>query len=225
MTSYVYNHYNKSTGDIFYIGIGTGKNFYRSRNFKARSKNWHIYTDGLDFGISITHKDICFEEAKSIEKYLIAFYGRKLDGGILINITKGGDGCLGRPMSEEHKKQLSVLSKIRSKGNKYNLGKKRTDESKMKMSKAHTGKIVSDETKKRMSESKTGLKRKSSPRGPRPEEYKQKMREINKGLGLGRKLTDEHRANIGKASTGRRQTPESIAKAKLTRYGAKNNEI
>ena len=50
------------------------------------------------------------EESYELEKTLIKFWGRKLDGGILMNIQTGGDGGFsGRKESEEHKKWRGQL--------------------------------------------------------------------------------------------------------------------
>lgn len=91
----VYQHINKKTEEIFYIGIG--KKEERAYHKDNRGKFWKDYISKYpDYEIKITHKDIIWEEACAIEKYLIAFYGRRdLGKGSLVNMTDGGDGILG----------------------------------------------------------------------------------------------------------------------------------
>ena len=88
----VYQHKRKDNGRVFYIGIGHEKN--RAYQKKGRNYDWHKEIKlGNGFITEITHKDIVWEEACSIEKYLIAFYGRRdLGLGYLVNQTDGGDG-------------------------------------------------------------------------------------------------------------------------------------
>jgi len=82
--------------------------------------------------------DISNSELNQLEMQQIALFNPKF------NFTKGGDGCLGRKLSEETKKKI-----IES-----NTGQTRTEEQKKKMSEAHKGKKLSEETKRRMSENK-----------------------------------------------------------------------
>ena len=91
----VYIHRRKDIEDpflnVFYVGAS--KNEYRaSEGGKSRrSKDWKNITNQCEFIVEITHKDVLIEEAYAIEKYLIAFYGRKdLGLGNLVNKYDGG---------------------------------------------------------------------------------------------------------------------------------------
>ena len=64
----------------------------------------------------------------------------------------GNTYTLGKKHTEETKLKIGLSHK----GNKYNLGKKHTEETKQKISESSKGKIISDETKKKMSESSRG---------------------------------------------------------------------
>ena len=44
-----------------------------------------------------------------MEKQYISLFGFKNDGGLLVNSTLGGDGCLGYKHTEEHKLKLKEL--------------------------------------------------------------------------------------------------------------------
>lgn len=123
--SYVYQHTRNDTGEIFYIGIATDKN--RAASKSKRNPHWWNIVKKHGYSVSITHDNIVWEEACSIEKYLICFYGRRNNRtGILVNMTDGGEGANGVVMSDEFKSQMS----IRKKGNKNFLGKKHTEETK-----------------------------------------------------------------------------------------------
>lgn len=101
----VYQHKIKNTGEVFYIGIG--KSEKRAYSKRSRSKFWKDYTSKYDYDVEITHKDIILEEACSIEKYLISFYGRRdLGLGPLVNMTDGGEGV--KNLSKESRSKMAV---------------------------------------------------------------------------------------------------------------------
>lgn len=106
---YVYKHYIDDPDMPFYIGMGCGR---RCRKGK-RSGKWHNYVS--NFGGKYNDEKIKIEltkhEAYKLEVELIKHYGRMLDGGILVNISKGGTGSVGAPMSDENKKKVSERSK------------------------------------------------------------------------------------------------------------------
>lgn len=86
----VYTHIRKDKNQVFYVGIG--KDISRAYSKSGRSNYWHNIVNKYGYDVLITHNDICKEEACSIEKYLICFYGRKdLNLGPLVNLTDGGE--------------------------------------------------------------------------------------------------------------------------------------
>jgi hypothetical protein len=101
----VYQHIRKDNNQIFYVGIG--KSEKRAYDKIRRYKPWKDLTKNHDFYVEITHRDICWEEACAIERYLIAFYGRRdLGLGPLVNMTDGGDGT--KNLSQESKSKMAV---------------------------------------------------------------------------------------------------------------------
>lgn len=140
----VYLH-KKPNGDIFYVGIGNPKRPY----WKYR-KNPHwmnIVKKYPNYIIEVIAQNVDWDSACSIEKELILKYKRKCDGGILANVTLGGDGVRGRIVTKE---QRAILSR-KSTGNKNSLGIKHTEEARKNMSLAHMGKKMNSETKIKIS--------------------------------------------------------------------------
>ncbi len=106
----VYTHTRLDTGKVFYVGIG--KNETRAFNTYHRSNWWKKITSKTKYQVNITHKDILWEEALVIEKYLISFYGREdLKQGTLCNMTDGGEGVLNPTV--ERREAISMCNKQR----------------------------------------------------------------------------------------------------------------
>jgi hypothetical protein len=81
----------------YYIGIGDmNRPFapHKHGNIELKPKD--------DSQIIILESNLTFDKAKELEKYWIAFYGRKDNGtGILRNRTDGGEGTIGIKKSKE----------------------------------------------------------------------------------------------------------------------------
>lgn len=129
----VYQHIRKDTNEVFYIGIG--KTIQRANSIFGRNKYWNRIAKKYGYQVEITHKDIIWEEACSIEKYLIEFYGRAdLQKGILVNMTDGGDGQENPSKETRVKMSLARKSRItkqetKEKIRQSKIGKKRPDNS------------------------------------------------------------------------------------------------
>jgi len=90
--AYVYSHTRVDTGEIFYIGIGSDKRYSRAFCKKGRNSYWYKITNKTGYTVTILLDGLTWEEACSEEVLLIKKLGRKSEGGILVNITEGGDG-------------------------------------------------------------------------------------------------------------------------------------
>lgn len=99
----VYRHIRLDKNEPFYIGIGNSK--YRATKKDSRNDIWQKIVDKTPYRVDILFDDITWEEACEKEKEFILLYGRKKDGGILANITFGGEGVLGLPQSDEAKEK------------------------------------------------------------------------------------------------------------------------
>jgi hypothetical protein len=89
----VYQHFRKDNNELFYIGIG--KKYKRAKSTSGRNKEWRAIANSVGFEVEILIDNISWELACEYEIILINFYGRKHLGGLLVNMTEGGDGSKG----------------------------------------------------------------------------------------------------------------------------------
>jgi hypothetical protein len=162
-------------------------------------------------------KNLTEFDAYKHENYIISILGLKSEGGILINMSYGGEGSSGRVLSEETKE------KIRQK----NKNKKRTEEHKKLISQQvsqrrwwnngeidkHTiecpgdGWVLGRLYSRKLSESEIENLRKINTGKYVSEKTRQKQSILRKG----KKLTDEHKKKIGQASKRLGLIPPSAA--------------
>lgn len=156
MDNYCVYFYLREDLTPYYVGMGRkqrpfAKHAHRQdkSDFKPQNKEQ----------IKIVHENLSQEEAFALEIFYIKKYGKKCNGGILINLTDGGEGA---EHNEETKKKLSLMK----------TGTKASEETKRKMSEKRKGKkmppgsgkkaaltriangnhIPSEETRRKMSE-------------------------------------------------------------------------
>ena len=139
----VYMHISPS--EKIYIGITGQKPEYRwKKNGLGYKTQTYFYRAIQKYGWgNFQHKIICehltHELACKIEQQLIAHYNTK-DPRYGYNLTDGGEGSYGRPMSD---KQKEILSKARTEKlsgtNNPNYGRPRTDLTKQRISDALKG--------------------------------------------------------------------------------------
>jgi hypothetical protein len=177
----LYRHIRLDKNEPFYIGIGkTEKRAYFIHN---RNKFWENIVSKTDYEVEILFDDLSWSEACEKEKEFIELYGRKDIGtGILVNMTNGGDGQL---------------------GNKFNVGRKHSEESKRKMSEKSKNRILDEDTIKKM---------------------KEKMRLAK----LGKKRPErtlEHRIKLSIVQKGKPKSPEARKNMSLAHIGKKPNNM
>lgn len=135
------------------------------------------------------------------EKYWIKYHNTNLIG---YNMTLGGEGALGRIVTEEHREKLRKANK----GKQRPKGFKHTNETKEKISKAVKGRIMSIEQRKFISNMNKGKKI--------SDEHKEKIRQYR----IGKKYSEEQKYNMSKLHRG-----ELNSKAKLTDQNVKEIKI
>ena len=150
----------------YYVGMGRkqrpfAKHAHRQGKGDFKPKNPEL--------ISVIHENLSQQEAYELEIYYIKQYGQKCDGGILINMTQGGEGG---KHNEESRKKLS-LSKT---------GTKASEETKRKMSAVRIGRKNSPESIAKAVET-----RKANGSFIPTEETRQKLSQSLKGIFAGSK--------------------------------------
>ena len=138
MKYYTYAYLRKDDTP-YYIGKGTR---YRAWN---RNPQDRVKAPKDKSRILILKRFENEDDAFKHERYMIAVLGRKIDGGILINISEGGEG-VSAPKTEEHKQKISAS----------NTGVLRSAETKARMSIAKSGVAKTSTHKKNISASLKG---------------------------------------------------------------------
>lgn len=223
----VYMHTFKDTGKR-YIGQTCknppekrwGKNGcgYLSKDKNGKYEQPLIAHAIVKYGWSNVESKILFdnltaENANRIEQICIALF-RTNDRRFGLNITMGGDGAVGRPLSKETKRKMSETRKGKYTGkNSPNYGKHPSEETREKMSKSQKerytkelhpmkGKHLSEETKQKISNS---LKGKLIG---------------DKNPFYGRQHTEETKKKIGEASSKRKASEETKKKLSVSHMGS-----
>jgi hypothetical protein len=132
MNYYVYKHIIKNTNRVFYIGKGHGN---RAWDKNGRSAYWNNITKNQEYVVEIVKNNLTEQDSYSMEKELIALYGKVQDKGCLVNMTDG-EGRLGFSWNNE-----------RSGCNNPMFGKKQTQETKDKIADTKIGKPRSQQVK------------------------------------------------------------------------------
>jgi hypothetical protein len=95
---YVYA-YLREDGTPYYIGKGKDK--------RAWSKQHSVSLPKDMSRIVLMEKNLTEIGAFALERRYIKWYGRKDNGGILYNFSDGGEGHIGRKITEETRKRMS----------------------------------------------------------------------------------------------------------------------
>jgi hypothetical protein len=144
----VYKHIREDLNEVFYIGMG--ENESRAYTEYKRSVAWKNITNKTTYRVEIIFNNLKWEEACEKEKEYIKFYGRRdLGLGPLVNMTDGGEGGLGKIISEKHKIAVSIAQK----------GRKRTYDSINKFKQKMIGRVLSEQHKKSIGNTLLGIKR------------------------------------------------------------------
>lgn len=179
---YVLKH--PDTLEVRYVGKTVRKLSRRLGNHIANAKgnkhnvhlsNWILSILKLGKRPIIELIEVCsYTEWKSREQYWISHFPN------LINLTEGGDGCLGFIHDEETKEKLrqAKLGFKHSQEFKDNMSKRLkgiplSQEHKDKIGLANKGKKASNETRKKLSEAHKGIEQSIESRRKRSESIKQ----------------------------------------------------
>jgi len=203
-------------GQPFYIGKGSNgrvdqhrveaKSLLHSSGRKLYKVSiiHFLWKQCLDFEESIEFENLTEQEAHEIESEAILAYGRRdLKTGILANLTNGGEGCSGRPCSDETKMRISQAQA----GEKsIHWGKTLSEEHRRKVGEAGRGRFVPQEQRDRKSQTLMGHLVSDETRG--------RMSKANKGRkpwNTGKHLPEELRKRISDKLKGRKLS-EAVCK-------------
>lgn len=141
--AYLYRHIRLDKNEPFYIGIGSDAKYKRANSINPRTKHWKNIISKTEYRVDIVMDNLSWDEACEKEKEFIAIYKRNCDGGILCNLTIGGEGAFGRILSEETK---SKISKKVSGINHGMYGKSHSEAAKNKIIETASKKVINIET-------------------------------------------------------------------------------
>lgn len=228
----------------FYAGKGTGGR--DSLSFKRNCYCENVIKKLQNAGLKpIIERSNLISEEEAFEQEIkyIQEFGLRREGGLLTNLTYGGEGSSGCPTSELQKKKTSeahkgkiVSEETRKKLSEANMGHTHTEKSRAKMSKSKKGQVP-------WNKGKTGVqiawnKGKKTGFAPwlgkkRSEETKKKIGTANKGnvaWNKGKSPSLETRAKISatlkERNKGKSVSPEIRAKisATLKEYNRRKNK-
>lgn len=130
---FVYEHMRKDSGEVFYVGKGTWtpkKRYIRASTTSKRNVHWkRVVAKCGGFDHRIVAEFDSEDGALREEVRRIGEYGRSNFGGVLVNITSGGEGQSGVVMSSETKQKIADA----------NRGKPKPDHVKRAVSAAQRG--------------------------------------------------------------------------------------
>jgi hypothetical protein len=158
MRHFVYRHLNPVTFDTFYVGIGCSKKLARAYSHTNRNKFWHNYVSKHGILVDVIATGLTKDQAAKFEIELISFYGKRVSGGQLVNLSDGGENSLfGIPRTKEHNQKIGqsqngkiVSAETRAKQRAAKKGVKRSPEHCAKIKAGLTGLKRSKETIERL---------------------------------------------------------------------------
>lgn len=130
---YVYEHWRPDKNICFYVGKGIGNRAWRlySRNKHHQSIQSKLLSLGLAVDIRIIAKDLTEEAAFALEISQMLLYPKEQ----LANKTLGGGGIAGF----RHKPEFGKMMKKLHTGNKYSVGRIKSEKHIAKLREVHKG--------------------------------------------------------------------------------------
>jgi group I intron endonuclease len=170
MSAYIYLVTNLETGTEYIGYTNNPRDRWRVHDREAlqRDSTTYFHRAIRKYGWENFAFDVIFEHDDEewtlnvMEPYFIDWYDTFNNG---YNLTRGGDGCIGREVSKETRRKISEAHR----------GRTHTEETRRKLSEAAKGKKKTPEHAANISKGKTGSKRK-----PFSEEHRRKLSEAAK---------------------------------------------
>lgn len=204
---YTYFHTRNDSGEVFYVGKGTGERAFSKDRSNA---HWQNIVSKYGHSVHIIAYWATEQEAFTHERELIIEL--RASGVKLVNQTDGGDGASGYTQSKEHTDAIR----------RANTGKQRSDATRQRIRESKIGSVVTPEHRAKISAAMKG-------RSPSPE-HRAKLSAAAMGRTDTRKgaiLTAETKAKMSASSTGKRHSEATRAAMSAARKGCKrkSNEV
>lgn len=177
---YVYVHRRGDTGEVFYVGKGSGN---RHRRPFGRNRYWRRVAEKYGWKDEIVAHFYEEPDALEFERALIAEH--RSAGIPLANITEGGEGAIGLVHTESAKAKMAAAAR----------GRVTPPDVRQKLSEALKKRVMSDEHRRRLSE--------ANRRRFASVEERRKVAEGNRG----KAVSAETRAKISASKSGKRPAP------------------
>jgi hypothetical protein len=108
----IYVHKRISDGSVFYVGIcKDSRSSIRPYEKHNRSEFWKRIEKKHGRTVHIILSGVSNQFASETEKWLISVFGKSNNGGLLCNITDGGEGTIGYSHTEESRIKMSTAKK------------------------------------------------------------------------------------------------------------------
>jgi len=240
---YVYQHLRADTREVFYVGKGKGKRL----TSRGRNKYWKRIVEKHGLIVEVIAEKLTEIEAFELE---VSTIRRHKEAGLkLANMTDGGEGTVGRLVTEESRvnyrfSRLGEKNPMHGKSHGEAIKEKIRQASivnhakpdvKEKIKKALTGLVRTDDVKEKIRQARIGTKhsdetkaKQSALKTGKPsnrlgaklsDETKEKLRQAN----LGKKLSAETKAKVAASSKGRAMSEEAKAKISAANKGKVSN--
>lgn len=145
------------TGAPFYVGKGGNDGHKRARNVAKRTALFRAEYAKGGCVVEIADDFVLESDAFAHECLLIERYGRREFGGSLVNRTDGGEGAVGRVLTDIHKARIGAAHRGKTISPEHiarvaalKRGKPLTAEHRAKIAEAGRGRTHSDESKAKL---------------------------------------------------------------------------
>ena len=141
MDFYVYEYFKKCTGEVFYVGKGTGRRMFELHN---RNKYFNAVYQKYDCDVRVVCDELTNEQACEMERQRIAEL--KAVGQAYCNFTEGGTGFSTGELNPIHKRIAEGTAKLFDENSRFYgerngfYGRHHTDETKRLISERRKGK-------------------------------------------------------------------------------------
>lgn len=227
--NYVIYKFTSPSGKSY---IGQTKNLIERIRQHQKTKRCRAFSSAIqkygfeNFTQEILKENLTIDEANQWEEFYIREHNTLFPNGY--NLVTGG---LNKIASEESKKRMSKAQA----GNKNNIGRRLSEETKRKIGIAHKGRVIPEETKRKMSESRTKERLSPETRVKMSQSAKNRTQESRfdlAGFMKGKIISEETRRKISEAGKGRvppnkgkKLSKESIEKRTATRARKREEKL